>query len=266
MEKINRNDICPCGSGKKYKHCCARITELSSEKKYINDAHRWMDERILNGRYPDLYGFLILVDHDVAPDEIWEQLKYWSERYIDCTVDRSRKFHRIIDEAIEHQSDIDRADGYPSYFCHKGCSKCCYQPVACTDDEAQLINEFCAEHGIPVDHDKLERQRQFMEFDSDGNFTGNMTWDNQPEEDRACVFLDESAHTCMIWEVRPFVCRVHLAEETDMYCRSTNGVIDTRARGIHYPICSYILSAVFTIHHDSVGKMLHNLLCARHKT
>ena len=21
-EKINRNDVCPCGSGTKYKHCC----------------------------------------------------------------------------------------------------------------------------------------------------------------------------------------------------------------------------------------------------
>jgi preprotein translocase subunit SecA len=23
-EKIGRNDPCPCGSGKKYKHCCGR--------------------------------------------------------------------------------------------------------------------------------------------------------------------------------------------------------------------------------------------------
>jgi len=24
--KIGRNDPCPCGSGKKFKHCCARTT------------------------------------------------------------------------------------------------------------------------------------------------------------------------------------------------------------------------------------------------
>ena len=24
--KVGRNDPCPCGSGKKYKHCCGKIT------------------------------------------------------------------------------------------------------------------------------------------------------------------------------------------------------------------------------------------------
>ena len=24
--KVGRNDPCPCGSGKKYKHCCGRTT------------------------------------------------------------------------------------------------------------------------------------------------------------------------------------------------------------------------------------------------
>ena len=26
MPKVGRNDPCPCGSGKKYKHCCGRTT------------------------------------------------------------------------------------------------------------------------------------------------------------------------------------------------------------------------------------------------
>ena len=33
MQKTGRNDPCPCGSGKKYKHCCLetdRATELAS--------------------------------------------------------------------------------------------------------------------------------------------------------------------------------------------------------------------------------------------
>jgi uncharacterized protein YecA (UPF0149 family) len=25
VEKIGRNQPCPCGSGKKYKHCCGRL-------------------------------------------------------------------------------------------------------------------------------------------------------------------------------------------------------------------------------------------------
>ena len=31
-EKIGRNDPCPCGSGKKYKHCCLGKTALPDEK------------------------------------------------------------------------------------------------------------------------------------------------------------------------------------------------------------------------------------------
>ena len=28
MQKIGRNDPCPCGSGKKYKNCCLREEEM----------------------------------------------------------------------------------------------------------------------------------------------------------------------------------------------------------------------------------------------
>jgi len=33
MSKISRNDPCPCGSGKKYKKCCARIEQERQKKK-----------------------------------------------------------------------------------------------------------------------------------------------------------------------------------------------------------------------------------------
>ncbi len=32
MTKINRNDLCPCGSGKKYKKCC-ELKEVEKKKK-----------------------------------------------------------------------------------------------------------------------------------------------------------------------------------------------------------------------------------------
>lgn len=52
MAKIGRNDICPCRSGKKYKHCCARneqknvqqqavqVTLMSGVKEIQGDAER----------------------------------------------------------------------------------------------------------------------------------------------------------------------------------------------------------------------------------
>jgi len=31
--KIGRNDPCPCGSGKKYKHCCGNATSVVEPEK-----------------------------------------------------------------------------------------------------------------------------------------------------------------------------------------------------------------------------------------
>jgi len=33
-EKIGRNDLCPCGSGKKYKSCCINKTQPHGKKKF----------------------------------------------------------------------------------------------------------------------------------------------------------------------------------------------------------------------------------------
>jgi Fe-S-cluster containining protein len=228
-------------------------------KKYLNEAHEWMDKNILKGRQPDLSGFLILVDHNIPPEEIWNQLQFWSEQYISFGENRTRITHRIIDETIDYQMELDILEGYRPCFCHKGCSNCCYQPVACTDEEAELIYRYCHDNNINIDFEKLERQLAYIEFDSNNNFYGRTTW-NKQKEDQACVFLDEAVRSCTIWEVRPFVCRVHLAEKTDKYCRLNDGVPDTRACGIHFPAVSYILSAVFTIHHDSIGRMMNRLL------
>ncbi|MGL4370851.1 MAG: SEC-C metal-binding domain-containing protein [Spirochaetota bacterium] len=258
--KINRNDLCPCGSGKKYKKCCGNQPAAHPGKKYISEAHEWMDMHILHGAYPDLYGFLIHVDHQLPAEEIWNQLQFWSEQYLTCTEKRTQKFHEIIDESIEYQNQLDIQDGYNPYFCRKGCAHCCYQPVACTDEEARLIYTYCYDKKIDIDFGKIERQLKHIEFDYENNFSGKTTWDDQPEEDTPCIFLNIKDRTCRIWDVRPFVCRVHLAEKTNEFCRSRNGVANPKASGIHYPVCSYILSAIFTIHHDSVGKMMGPLL------
>lgn len=47
MNRIGRNDPCPCGSGKKYKQCCASRNEVASSAGYI-----------ANGGIPDIYPIL----------------------------------------------------------------------------------------------------------------------------------------------------------------------------------------------------------------
>jgi len=256
---MTREDDHLSGIGKKSKKISIP-QHASAEKKYVNEAHKWMDKNILKGNSPDLYGFLILVDHKISADEIWNQLQFWSEQYLNFGQNRTQICHKIIDETIKYQMELDLQEGYRPYFCRKGCNQCCYQPVACTDEEAQLIYKYCENNKIFIDFEKIERQQKFMEFDSNNNFYGITTWDEQPPNDQPCIFLNNTDGSCSIWEVRPFVCRVHLAEKTDEYCRSINGTPNPKASGIHYPECSYILSSIFTIHSDSVGKMMGSLL------
>ena len=37
--KINRNDSCPCGNGKKYKNCCGKKT---FQKGDVRNIYRWL--------------------------------------------------------------------------------------------------------------------------------------------------------------------------------------------------------------------------------
>jgi len=258
--KIDRNADCPCGSGKKYKKCCGIQSDSKDAKKYVNEAHEWMNENVLHGKNPVLFGYLILVDHNIPAEEIWNQLQFWSEQYLEFGENRTQICHKIIDETIVYQAELDKQDGYRPYYCHKGCSNCCYQPVACTDEEALLIYKYCADNKINIDFEKLKRQQSCIDADLLSNSHEKNSWIDLPDDDQSCVFLNKSEQSCMIWEVRPFICRVHLAEKTDEFCRSYNGIPDPRASGIHYPACSYILSSIFTIHHDSIGEMMGQLL------
>jgi hypothetical protein len=60
--------------------------------------------------------------------------------------------------------------------------------------------------------------------------------------------------------VRPLVCRVHLAQDTDQYCAPHNGLENAEAQGINYIEMSYVLSVVFTLHRDSIKRTLGRLL------
>ena len=250
---------CGC-KGKKDAAYSDHQTNKKQQLKYINEAHEWMDTYILKGAYPDLYGFLILVDHTIPAGEIWNQLRFWSEQYLNAGNNRTHQFHKIIDEEIAVQIEADKRNGYRPYFCYKGCSHCCYQPVAGTDEEAQLIYSYCADNKISIDFKKIQRQMNYITVDPNNDFTGETNWNDQNENDQACVFLDKNDESCIIWNVRPFVCRSHLAEKTNEYCKSYNGVPNPNASGIHYLTCSYILSSIFTIHHNSIGKMMGKLL------
>jgi Fe-S-cluster containining protein len=185
-----------------------------------------------------------------------------TERYLAAGPDRAAECQRRVDAILEALIARDQRFGYPPPFCHKGCCACCHEVVYCTDEEARAIHRTCQAAGIAIDRARLARQLRHVSADARGNHTGATTWNDQPAEDQACVFLDPADGACRIWPVRPLVCRGHLAEATDAHCRPHNGREDPAARGISYPETSYLLSAVFTLHRASIRQTMGRLLLA----
>lgn len=223
----------------------------------------WMEKHILKGGDIFFYGSLFEEMNEIPPEEFWRKFREVSESYLKAGPQRSQIFHDLIDKQLDALIDRDKRYGYPPPYCHKGCCDCCHEVIYCTDEEAELIHHYCLEKNIEIDFNKIKRQLQFIETDQNLDHTGITTWNDQKLEDQSCVFLDKIEGSCQVWDVRPFVCRVHLAEGTNQYCKPHNGVTNPEARGINYPEWSYVLTAIFTIHKDSIKKTLGRLLITR---
>lgn len=220
----------------------------------------WVEAQVLRGGDLLLYGRLAEELGEIPPAEIWNELRAAAEPYLAGAADRAAVLQRKVDVLIEELVRRDQRFGYPPPFCHKGCSNCCHELVYCTGEEARQIHDHCEASGRSIDYAKLARQLHHVATDQHLDHTGETTWNTQPEADQACVFLSPDDGSCTIWQVRPLVCRAHLAEGTDQYCRPHNGVMNPNVRGINYIELSYIISAIFTIHRDSIKKTLGRLL------
>jgi Fe-S-cluster containining protein len=224
--------------------------------------YRWMEANVLGDDGLLVYGRLAEEIHEAPPEDLWRQLRAVAEPYLAGGADRAAVYQRIVDAALEALGARDQRFGYPPPFCHKGCCQCCHELVYCTSEEARQIQDYCRAEGIAIDPAKLERQLRHVETDARLDHTGGTTWNDQEEADQSCVFLRPEDGACAIWPVRPMVCRVHLAEGTDAHCRPHNGRENPEARGISYLETSYILTAIFTIHRDSIRKTMGRLLLA----
>ena len=226
------------------------------------DDQRWLQTHLLRGGDLLLYGRLAEEFQERPAATVWKELRVVAERYLAAGPDRAAEFQRSVDATLEALIARDQRFGYPPPFCHKGCCACCHEVVYCTDEEARAIHAYCQTAGIPIDRARLARQLRHVATDPRGDHTGATTWNDQPAEDQACGFLDPVDGACVIWSVRPMVCRVPLAAATDAPCRPHNGREDPEARGISHPETSTILSAIFTLHRDSIKQTMGRLLLA----
>jgi len=258
--KIGRNDPCFCGSGEKLKKCCGQNHSHIPKSHTVNADRRWMEDLVLKNGDMLLYGRLYNEMDSIPSESIWKEFRRIAEIYLGGGKDRTRILHEMADQTIVSLIERDKRLGYPAPFCHKGCCNCCHELVYCTSEEAACIHDYCIKNDIEIDDEKLLRQLDYIEFDNNMDHTGGTTWNDQKTEDQSCVFLNRMDKSCTIWPVRPLVCRVHLAEDTDQYCAPHNGIENPDARGINYIELSYVLSVVFTIHRDSIKRTMGRLL------
>ncbi len=258
--KTGRNAPCACGSGKKVKNCCGSIRTQHHPAPPLEEDRRWVEKHILKEGDLLLYGILLEDLGSGLAETPWKAFRGIAERYLAAGPAGTTLIHAEVDALIESLIQRDQRFGYPPPFCHRGCASCCHELVYCTAEEAAGIQDYCQARGLEIDYDKASRQLAHVAVDSRGDHTGATTWNEQALADQSCLFLDPAEKSCRIWPVRPLVCRVHLAEETDRYCAPHNGVENPEARGINYVELATILTVVFTLHRDSIKRTLGRLL------
>ncbi len=120
---------------------------------------------------------------------------------------RARFFNQLVEDFHTKQLEAD-SDNASRIYCRRGCSKCCSLAVGVTEDEAISVKNYAFENRIPIDTERLARQREF----------GRDKWSLLEVEEKVCVFLDSKTNGCLVHSVRPNSCRNHLVLDTDEFC------------------------------------------------
>ena len=106
--------------------------------------------------------------------------------------------------------------------CKEGCGFCCFQKVDATEDETELILEFCKEKDITIDYDKLKLQ---IDLTAD-------KYQALDVKSRKCVFLGDDLK-CKIYVHRPSMCRslisVDLPSKCDTESNSKGSILKLNA-------------------------------------
>lgn len=110
MAPIGRNDPCPCGSGRKYKHCCLRAHDAE-------DAVRVRLRGTEGALVPALVAYADAEFGDAFFDEAWEEFFLWD--IVPETTADSREFGTTFDpffvfSFVPDAADDDLPEGWPT--------------------------------------------------------------------------------------------------------------------------------------------------------
>lgn len=205
--KIGRNDLCPCGSGKKFKNCCLNRTNNNDMfKNYKGD----------------------IVDYDKDKnDKLFEEInelaksKLFINRYqakrltANEGVNGIQECYQIIDNALE--------DFYQYSTCKEGCNYCCCEIVETSPLEAEYIRSYINGHFD-------ENQKCILKGKIDEVIKVTPTYKDILRNEMLkydfykkkipCIFLDDSGK-CLIYNARPFNCRKLLVFSEASKCNNS---------------------------------------------
>jgi hypothetical protein len=86
MAKIGRNDLCPCGSGKKYKHCCYGKEVPSSIPEGAKEDPEWQKIRVTEGEVTEeILAFGVEQYGEDFLKETFHEFGLWGEYSVDET-------------------------------------------------------------------------------------------------------------------------------------------------------------------------------------
>ena len=222
-QKIGRNNDCPCGSGKKYKHCCGDF--------YQTGITFYRNEKSAPDAAPD----------DIALHKAIAYLgKVGCGRAEFCRQYIARK--QTVFKQMEKDLLAKTSRQQESITCRKGCSYCCSQYISGTLHESEVILYFLYQHPAILDNFTSaykkwrERIRENADvFDKLETNFGKLVAEGETEAARrfyqeatigylmkniACPFLADGS--CAIYEVRPLCCASVVATTPGEYCSPAN--------------------------------------------
>lgn len=139
-KKIQRNDPCPCGSGEKFKKCCAKKEQEQKQKRHMGLLGRSTTN--LSGSMKSIAGRVFKAitappsQHDASADAL----------------DQKQHGYRTLEELI----GIEGTSHAPSSSCcsDEGCC-CCHEEEMCSCDEEENTCSCCHdEDSCSCDHEE----------------------------------------------------------------------------------------------------------------
>ena len=215
MNKIGRNDPCPCGSGKKYKHCCRIKSEHPSSNSRASKYVELNKEIAYKG----------------AIGRIREE---FCIRYTNYKLKMIAEIEKYLINKTSEQGEI--------ITCHKGCFFCCSQYIVALLQEIEVIVYFLYHHEaimhnylIAYPRWRAEVKKNETLFQNIGKAYNEMAGSGFSSEKQSnfmtlsdqylklnilCPFLNNDI--CSIYEVRPTACASVVATTPGEACSPAN--------------------------------------------